>query len=62
MEIDAYFAHPYTSWERGMNERHNGLLRRFIKNGQPIYAYSDQYIAEVANWMNTFPRKICEIR
>ncbi|MEK4303325.1 IS30 family transposase [Oceanobacillus sp. FSL K6-0251] len=58
MEIDVYFAHPYASWERGTNERHNGLLRRFIKKGQPIHAYSDQHIAEVANWMNTSPRKI----
>lgn len=58
MKIDVYFAHPYASWERGTNERHNGLLRRFIKKGQPIHAYSDQDITEVANWMNTFPRKI----
>lgn len=57
MEIDVYFAHPYASWERGTNERHNGLLRRFIKKGQPIHAYSDQHIAEVANWMNTSPGK-----
>lgn len=56
--IDVYFGHPYASWERGTNERHNGLLRRFIKKGQPIHAYSDQHIAEVVNWMNTFPRKI----
>jgi len=62
MGIDVYFAHPYAYWERGTNERHNGLLRRFIKKGQQIHAYSDQRIAEVANWMNTFPRKICEIR
>lgn len=58
MKIEVYFAHPYASWERGTNERHNGLLRRFIKKGQPIHAYSDQHITEVANWMNTFPRKI----
>lgn len=25
-----YFAHPYSSWERPQNERHNGLLREYI--------------------------------
>src|SRR5699024_503934 len=40
--IDIYFAHPYASWERGSNERHNGLIRRFIKKGQPIHEYSDE--------------------
>lgn len=25
-----YFAHPYTSYEKGSVERHNGLIRRFI--------------------------------
>lgn len=58
MQIDVYFAHPYASWERGTNERHNGLLRRFIKKGHAIHSYSDEDIAEVAKWMNTFPRKI----
>lgn len=26
----AYFAHPYISWEHPQNERHNGLLRAFV--------------------------------
>lgn len=58
LKIDIYFAHPYASWERGSNERHNGLIRRFIKKGQPIHAYSDELIKDVENWMNTLPRKI----
>lgn len=57
-KIDVYFAHPYASWERGSNERHNGLIRRFIKKGQPIHTYTDELIEDVENWMNTLPRKI----
>src|SRR5699024_3482428 len=59
-KIDVYFAHPYASWERGSNERHNGLIRRFIKKGQPIHRYSDEQIDRVAEWMNTLPRKILD--
>src|SRR5699024_10854577 len=61
-QIDVYFCHPYASWERGSNERHNGLMRRFIKKGQPIHSYSDEKIADVENWMNTLPRKILDYR
>lgn len=57
-QIDVYFCHPYASWERGSNERHNGLIRRFIKKGQPIHSYTDKQIREVEYWMNTLPRKI----
>ena len=57
-QIDVYFCHPYASWERGSNECHNGLMRRFIKKGQPIHSYSDEKIADVESWMNTLPRKI----
>ena len=27
LNVDMYFAHPYRSWERGLNENHNGLQR-----------------------------------
>lgn len=59
-EVDIYFAHPYASHERGTNERHNGLIRRFIKKGQPIHSYTDERIGEVEDWMNTLPRKILD--
>jgi|AntAceMinimDraft_17_1070374.scaffolds.fasta_scaffold76990_1 IS30 family transposase len=53
-----YFAHPYTSSERGTNERHNGLIRRFIPKGKSLLNYSKDDIAKVQNWCNTLPRKI----
>lgn len=53
-----YFAHPYTSSERGTNERHNGLIRRFIPKGRRISEYSAETICQIQNWCNTLPRKI----
>lgn len=53
-----YFAHPYSSGERGTNERHNGLIRRFIPKGRSINEFSIESIARVQNWCNTLPRKI----
>jgi len=57
-ETKIYFAHPYTSCERGTNERHNGLIRRFIPKGKSLCNYSIDAIAKVQNWCNTLPRKI----
>ena len=38
-----YFAHPYSSWERPQNERHNGLLREFIPKRTSIDQYTVQF-------------------
>lgn len=53
-----YFTHPYSSFEKGTNERHNGLLRRFIPKGHKIDNYSDDDISFIADWSNGLPRKI----
>lgn len=53
-----YFAHPYSSWERGTNERHNGLIRRFIPKKVPISKVLPETILRIQNWCNHLPRKI----
>lgn len=53
-----YYTHPYTSSERGSNERHNGLIRRFIPKGKSIDDIDEDLIAYVEHWCNTLPRKI----
>ena len=39
-----YYTHPYSSYGRGSNERHNGLLRRFIPKGKSISDYDSEEI------------------
>ncbi len=54
----AYFAHPYSSWERGTNERHNGIIRRFIPKGKSLKDVPLSAIRRIQDWMNSLPRKI----
>ncbi len=57
-DTKVYFTHPYSSFEKGTNERHNGLIRRFIPKGKRISDYSSDDIAFIEEWMNTLPRRI----
>ena len=53
-----YFAHSYSSWERGTNENQNRMIRRFIPKGTDIADVSEEEIKEIQDWMNNYPRKI----
>jgi transposase, IS30 family len=44
-----YFTHPYSSWERPQNERHNGLLRDFIPKGMSMERFSEADILHIAD-------------
>ena len=57
-----YFTHPYSSWEKGTNECHNRMLRRFIPKGKSMTQYSSDDIAYMADWVNSLPRKILHYR
>lgn len=53
-----YVTNPYSSFENGSNERHNGLIRSFIPKGSPIAKYTFDDIAFIEDWCNMLPRKI----
>lgn len=55
---EIFFAHPYCASERGSNERHNGIFRRFIPKGAAIRNFSRAEIRDIQEWMNNYPRKI----
>jgi IS30 family transposase len=57
-----FYAHPFSSWEKGSVERHNGLIRRFIPKGKRIDSFSADQIAEVEMWSNQLPRKLLGYR
>lgn len=53
---------PYTSCEKGTNERHNGIIHRFIPKGKQISDFSMDEIANIEVWCNSLPRKILGYR
>lgn len=57
LEIDWYFADPYSAWQRGTNENTNGLVKQYIRKGSDLNHYTDEYISEITNRINHRPRK-----
>jgi len=55
-----YFAHPYCSWERGLNENHNGLIRQYLPKGMALDKVTDEDIRVIQNKLNNRPRKLHE--
>lgn len=57
LEVNIYFANPYSSWERGTNENTNGLLRRYFPKGTDFMKLSDKAIEAAVDRLNHRPRK-----
>jgi IS30 family transposase len=53
-----YFAHPYSSWERGTNENTNGLIRRYLPKGTNFNEISQNQLLIIQKKLNNRPRKI----
>ena len=56
--MSIYFAHPYSSWERGTNENTNGLVRRFLPKKTDFRTISKEQLKGIENWLNDRPRKV----
>jgi len=57
LQSNGYFAHPYHSWERGLNENTNGLIRQFFPKGKDLSEVTDEEIQRVMDKLNNRPRK-----
>lgn len=57
LKADFYFAHPYSSWERGLNEYTNKLIRQYILKGTNFDLYDKEYIKLIQNKINRRPRE-----
>ena len=57
LDTEFYFAHPYSSWERGANENANGLLRQYVPKGSNIREVDDDVISLAMARINYRPKK-----
>jgi len=55
---EVYYAHPYSSWERGSNENGNKILRRFVPKGMDIGKLTVKELQQIEDWVNNYPRRI----
>ena len=57
-----YYAHPYCSGERGTNENNNRMIRRWIPKGTLIDDISKEFIKQIENWINNYPRAMFDYK
>jgi IS30 family transposase len=55
--LQVYFAHPYSAYERGANENYNGIIRRYIPKGKDLSQYSQSDLNRINNQIDSLPRK-----
>jgi IS30 family transposase len=57
LDADFYFAHPYASWERGLNENTNGLIRQYFPKSHNFTTITQRDIQKAMDKLNNRPRK-----
>lgn len=62
LNAPVYFANPYCSWERGLNENTNGLIRQYFPKGSSFEDITDEQVDKVMHRLNHRPRKGLDYR
>ena len=62
LSMDVYFADPYSSYQRGTNEYHNGLLRRYLPKKTDFTNLTQQDLDDIVEEINNRPRKCLQWR
>ncbi len=57
LNCDFYFAHAYSSWERGTNENTNGLIRQYFPKNRDFRSITDKELIHAMKRLNNRPRK-----
>ncbi len=57
LQARVYFAHSYASWERGLNENTNGLVRQYFPKKYEFARITNQDLQQVEDLLNNRPRK-----
>ena len=57
LHVAFYFAHPYSAWERGLNENTNGLVRQYFPKKSDFSKITDLDVQHVMDRLNNRPRK-----
>ena len=53
-----YYCHPFSSYERGLNEGNNKLIRRFYPKGTSFKTLTEKDVKKIEDWINKYPRKV----
>ena len=62
LSANIYFAHPYSSWERGLNENTNGLIRQYLPKSRPLNNVTQKELDYIMDQLNHRPRKTLGFR
>lgn len=58
--FEVWYCHSYAAWEKGSNENHNRMIRRWFPKGTDFGKVTKKRVAALQEWMNNYPRRILD--